>query len=148
MLVTAVALLALFLPRSGGGHLVISDYHSGEELARYPIEPGEGFSVEFLHSINRTPVRDYYVICEDGRIHNTSCKYYSYGTGVQTELGEGETLRYEDGAMVIENIQKYHTELLFSLLTSSTHVLRLGEEEIFLPGLLDEDRILVFAFEK
>lgn len=115
-------------------------------IARYAIEPGESFSVEFVHSVNKTPVRDIYVIKEDGLIQNTACIYYSFGAGVQTELGDGETLRYEGGAMIIENINKYYSLLIYSIVPQSTHILRVGGTELFLNTLAGGSRIISIQF--
>lgn len=147
VLVIAVAMLGLlFFPWHGS--LTLRDYNSGSVIARYSIEPGESFSVEFIHSVNKTPVRDIYVVCDDGLLRSTACVYYGFGAGVQTQLNDGESLRYEDGAMIIENINKYYSELLYGVSRSSTHVLRIGDEEIFLPALLERDTIVIIEFSR
>ena len=50
--------------------------------------------------------------------------------------------------MIIDNIQKYYSQLTYSLVPISTHVLRVGEEEVFLPGLIDGEAVLVFTIER
>ena len=88
-----------------------------------------------------------YVITEEGEFHNDCCVYYGFGAGVQTELAEGEKLRYEDGAMIIEGIEKYYPQLTYGILPTSTHVFRVNEEEVFLPDLIEEELIMVFTYE-
>lgn len=128
--------------------LVLRDFQTNQVYARYPIRPGDEFSIEFKHSVNKTPVRDVYRITEDGQFHNVRCIYYGFGAGVQTQLEEGETLSYQDGAMIIDNIQKYYAQLTYSLVPISTHVLRVGGEEVFLPELIDGEAVLVFTIER
>ena len=128
--------------------LVLRDYDTGRQLARYPMEKGDSCSIEFTHSVNKTPVRDEYIITGDGTFHNVRCIYYGFGAGVQTALEGEETLRYEDGAMIIEGIEKYYAELTYGILPTSTHVLRVNGEEVFLPGLIEEPHIVVFCFER
>lgn len=147
MIIIAVALFG-FAWLGRGTWLMVRDYDTGKVYGRYPIQAGEECSIEFKHSVNKTPVRDVYEITEDGQFHNIRCIYYGFGAGVQTQLEEGETLSYQDGAMVIDNIQKYYPKLTYSLLPTSTHVLRVGEEEVFLPGLIDGETILVFTIER
>lgn len=147
VLVIAVALLGiLWLNR--GTDLVLRNFETGEVYARYPVQPGEECSVEFRHSVNKTPVRDVYQITEDGRFHNIRCIYYGFGAGVQTQLEEGETLSYQDGAMVIDNIQKYSDQLTYSLIPISTHVLRVGEETVSLPELVGGEAVLSLTLER
>lgn len=147
MIIIAVALFG-FAWLGRGTWLMVRDYDTGKVYGRYPIQAGEECSIEFKHSVNKTPVRDVYEITEDGQFHNIRCIYYGFGAGVQTQLEEGETLSYQDGAMVIDNIQKYYPKLTYSLLPTSTHVLRVGEEEVFLPGLIGGETILVFTIER
>lgn len=147
MLGIAVALLGiLWLNR--GMELVLRNFETGEVYARYSVQPGDECSIEFRHSVNKTPVRDVYQITEDGRFHNIRCIYYGFGAGVQTQLEEGETLSYQDGAMVIDNIQKYSDQLTYSLIPISTHVLRVGEEIVSLPELVGGEAVLSLAIER
>mgnify|MGYP003375993642 CR=1 FL=1 len=79
----------LFLASNAGWYLVVSDGKSGEELASYPLEPGEQFAVGFIHSVNLRPLIDVYEVSEDGRMYAEETIYYQFGAGVQTEVGEG-----------------------------------------------------------
>ena len=60
---------------SGEMELVLSDSQSGQVYATYPVENGDTFAVEFVHSVNKSPVRDVFEIRE-GEIWNTQCIYY------------------------------------------------------------------------
>lgn len=124
--------------------LVLTDLSTGEHYASYPVNIGDEFSITFTHSVNKTPVTDYYTIISDKDIHNTACRYYGFGAGVQTELNDGETLRYEDDAMVIENIEKHYDRLIYSVKQNSTHHLNINGEDIFLPSLSDKPMKIVF----
>ena len=86
--------------------LVLSDSQSGQVYATYPVENGDTYAVEFVHSVNKSPVRDVFEI-RDGEIWNTQCIYYGFGAGVEEELAEGEVLTFgENGEMIISNIEK------------------------------------------
>ena len=51
---------AVFIASLGGGNLVLRDGDTGQEFAKYPLEVGGEFSITFIHSVNATPVTDYY----------------------------------------------------------------------------------------
>ena len=144
-----IAAVAIFGFVVFGQHtwVVLRNGRTNEIIAKYPAEQGDRCSIEFTHSVNKTPVRDEYVITEEGEFHNDCCVYYGFGAGVQTELVEGEKLRYEDGAMIIEGIEKYYPQLTYGILPTSTHVFRVNEEEVFLPDLIEEELIMVFTYE-
>lgn len=147
VMLIAVALFAFALA-GRGTYLVLRNLQTDQVYARYPVQPGETFSIQFKHSVNKTPVRDVYQITEDGQFHNFRCIYYGFGAGVQTQLEEGETLSYQDGAMVIDHIQKYMPQLTYSILPISTHVLRVGEEAVNLPELTGGEAIVSFTIER
>jgi len=127
--------------------LVLRDISTGKIYGSYPVRLHDEFSVSFTHSVNKTPVTDQYRINSPHDIHNYACKYYGFGAGVQTELGEGETLRYEGDAMVVENINKHFDHLLYGMKPASSHHLLINGEDIFLPELLSGPANVVFEIK-
>ncbi len=109
--------------------LVLTDEATGRVYARLPMDEGDRFSVEFIHSVNKSPVRDIYEI-RDGRIFVVMTKYYAFGAGVQTFIEEGQTLTYgEDGSMLVSGFDKELPELLYYVGTVSDHVLYLFDTD-------------------
>lgn len=140
---------AAFLPgcSSGQPRLVLSDGESGQVYATYPVENGDTFAVEFVHSVNKSPVRDVYEIRE-GEIWNTQCIYYGFGAGVEEILGEGETLTYgEYGEMIVSNINKRMDHMVLVVGTISDHTLYLDEEAISLRDLCGRSSKVLFTCE-
>ena len=52
-------LAAVFLYRAGEGYLLILDARTGEIFAKEPVRVGDGFSIGFVHSVNKSPLTDY-----------------------------------------------------------------------------------------
>ena len=141
---------AAFLPgcSPGGTSLVLSNADSGQVYATYPVENGDTFAVEFIHSVNKSPVRDVYEIRE-GEIWNTQCIYYGFGAVVEEELGEGETLSYgENGEMIISNIEKKIDNMVIVVGTISDHTLYLGDETISLRDLCGRSSKVLFSCQR
>ena len=141
---------AAFLPgcSPGGTSLVLSNADSGQVYATYPVENGDTFAVVFIHSVNKSPVRDVYEIRE-GEIWNTQCIYYGFGAGVEEELGEGETLSYgENGEMIISNIEKKIDNMVIVVGTISDHTLYLGDETISLRDLCGRSSKVLFSCQR
>lgn len=102
------------------------------------------FSVEFVHSVNQTPVKDAYII-RDGQIKAHSTTYRSFGAGVQTALGEGQTMTYdEDGNMIITGFDIAYDPLRYIVGTVSDHILEIGGEEISLRDMCGRNAKVVF----
>lgn len=140
---------AAFLPgcAAGEGRLVLSDPATGEVYASYPAREGDEFSVEFIHSVNKSPVRDYYQCRKDG-IWNTRCVYYGFGAGVEEILLEGETLSYgDDGEMIVSNIEHRLDPMILVVGTISDHTFRMGEETVSLRDLCGRSSKVLFTYE-
>lgn len=143
ILVIAATLAVVFL--SAGRRLVLTDRQSGEEYAAFSVEEGDTFSIEFIHSVNQTPVVDMYEI--RGRdFYVTQTRYYGFGAGVQTEIEEGQTLSYaEDGAMIVSGFNKKMTGMSYLVGMASDHILKINDEEYSLTALCGRGSSVVFT---
>ncbi|GHV49896.1 hypothetical protein AGMMS49579_02620 [Spirochaetia bacterium] len=83
-------------------------------------EIGDEFAVEFIHSVNQTPVRDTFRI-EGRRIKPVSTLFYNFGAGMQTDLSEGQLLTRRSNALVISGFTQSFNELNFIVGTVSDH---------------------------
>lgn len=120
----------------GSGSLELTNGNTGERYARYSMAPGEEFSITFIHSVNKSPVTDWYETDGQGRIWLRRTVYYDFGAGVPFDLNEGETLSYADnGAMVISGIDREIPEFLIFVGTVSDHTLSIKGKEISLRDL-------------
>ncbi len=107
-------------------------------------DDGLMFSVEFIHSVNQTPLKDTYVI-ENKQIRAYSTTYRSFGAGVQTALSEGQTMTYdEDGNMVITGFDITYDPLRYIVGTVSDHILTIDGKEISLRNLCGRNAKVVF----
>lgn len=143
-----VAVAAIFLVNRTEGCLVIESGETGGVLARYPLKEGGKFSVRFKHSVNQSPVEDFYRI-QDGSIMVYQTVYYAFGAGVQTEIGAGETLtRGEDGAMIVSGMDRLIPSLSYNISPVYDHVLNINGEEHSLKEICKEERTISFHYEQ
>lgn len=142
----AVAAAAAFFYLTGG-ELVLTNARTGEEFARYAVRDGDTFSVGFIHSVNQSPLTDYYKL-KDGRIYVEKTIYYGFGAGVQTELEEGQTLEYgEDGSMIVSGFDREIPDLLYIVGTVSDHTLRINDgSDISLRNLCGRNALVRFQY--
>jgi len=145
ILIIAAALSAsIFNPQH---YLTLRERDSGDLIARYPMEEGDRFSVEFKHSVNLSPLIDVYEIV-DGDIYVEETIYYHFGAGVQTQLNEGETLTYnEDGAMVVGNIHQKRNNMLYIVGTVYDHMLTVNGQVVNLRELCGRNGNVLFNYE-
>ena len=148
MLLAVTAAAIFFLSRSPKGKLILEDPRTKEQYAAYSMAAGDRFAVTFIHSVNKSPVIDWFVIRNDG-IYGEKTVYYGFGAGVPTELEEGQTLTYgDDGSMIISGIDIKMKDLIYRVGTVSDHILTLPDgEEISLRDLCGRSSRVGFRFE-
>ena len=94
------------------------------------LDKNDFFSVEFIHSVNNSPVIEYYKFDDQNNIYVYKTVYYNFGAGVPTELNGHETLSYsDDGAIIIDNIDKKIDNLTYYLSNIYDHILKINDGE-------------------
>ena len=131
ILITAVICVVSWLNKDGDT-LVVCDSETDRVIMRFPASEGTEFSVEFIHSVNQSPVKDVFVVRE-GKIFVDRTVYSSFGAGVQTEIEEGQTLEYdENGNMVVSGFNIEFPRVKYIVGTVSDHILEINGETISL----------------
>ncbi|GHU17548.1 hypothetical protein FACS1894163_08590 [Spirochaetia bacterium] len=143
VVLAAVVTVFFFLPP----RLVIVETESGRIFWQRKIYRGDEFAVEFIHSVNQTPVRDTFRI-EGRNIAPVSTLFYNFGAGMQTDLSEGQQLTRRGDALVISGFTQTFKELNFIVGTVSDHIFFFGEEKISLRDLCGRNAHLTFRVER
>lgn len=140
-------LLSLLLLFSGGSRLFIKektfllkDGDTGKVFLKIPVKEGDVFSITFEHSVNKSPVTDEFLVMKKGfKSHRTL--FESFGAGMETGVGEGQTLTYEeDGTMVLSGFTTHFETFNLIVGTVSDHILKINEQEISLRELCGKNR--------
>ena len=141
----AVTAVTLFLAScSSAMRLAVYDTQTNKTYRTFEVSEGTEFSVEFIHSVNKSPVIDVYCI-RDGNIVVDRTIYSAFGAGVQTEIEEGQTLEYdEDGNMVVSGFNIIFPEVKYIVGTVSDHILRIEGEYISLTELCGKNAHIAF----
>ncbi len=141
LIITAAA---VFIKTASADYLVLYNADTGERYITEKAEEGMMFSVEFIHSVNKTPVKDTFII-ESGEIRAYSTTYRSFGAGVQTALEGNQKMTYdEQGNMIITGYDITYNPLRYCVGTVSDHILTLGGEEISLRNMCGRSERVVF----
>ena len=99
----------------------------------YEFDDKKEFSIQFIHSVNNSPVIDYYTIDDNNNIIITQTTYYGFGAGVQTELNNNEKIKYgNNGEMTVTNINKIISPLVYIVGTVSHHTMNINNNSIIL----------------
>ena len=130
--VIAIVLVSFFFPCPA---LQIREMRSGVNLYRASVKEGDEFTIEFVHSIERTPVREVFRIENDYKIYLVGTVYESFGTGLPTTPDEGAELVLEGGKIRITGMHRKLEPFLVAVSPVPGHVLTVGGEEVALADL-------------
>jgi len=109
----------------------IADADSGRVYGRRPIEDGGEFAIEFIHSVNNSPVMEIFKV-EGKKIRPAAVRFFSFGAGMRTELEEGMSMTRDGDAMIITGFTRAYSELNYIVGTVSDHLLLLNGQIISL----------------
>ena len=142
--ITAVMLCLNSCEDKGDKKIVLCYSDTDEIIASFEGDEGSEFSVEFIHSVNKSPVKDIFVI-RDNKIYADRTVYSAFGAGVQTEVEEGQTLEYdENGNMIVSGFDIEFPKVKYIVGTVSDHVLEFRGESISLTALCGRNAHVYF----
>ncbi len=142
-----IVILALYretLPAS----IEIYNTETGKVYRAFNAPEGTEFSVSFIHSVNKSPVTDYFVI-HDEKIVAEKTVYSAFGAGVQSTLEEGQTLSYDDdGNMVVSGFNSVFPEVKYIVGTVYDHVLTIHGREYSLTKMCGQNAHIAIVLKK
>ena len=114
--------------------LIIRDADSGKVYGKWPLNAAGEFSIEFVHSVNQSPVRETFR-AENGMISPVRVRFASFGAGMQSDLEEGQAMIRDGDALVITGFKSSYKKLNYIVGTVSDHILHINGENISLREL-------------
>lgn len=116
-----LAIIIFFIPMFN--RFTISDGKTGNVVFCGSIENFEEFYTSFIHSVNKTPVNEYYRI-ENGRFVVYKTTFYSYGAGMPDGSDNPEAnIKFVNGKVEIDNINRRLSEFTVLVGTVANHTL-------------------------
>lgn len=82
--------------------LVVADADTDDRVFEFAVTEGDEVAIAYTHSVQKTPVRDIYVV-EDQWLRADRSVFHSFGAGLPTENID----RTEDG-YVVEGSERYN----------------------------------------
>lgn len=127
---------------------VIIDFKTDKLLYSADVKQGDKFSITYIHSVNKSPIEDQFLIDTDYSILLQKSIFKSFGAGVPSNLTDGGKFEfYKDRIEVTDINRKIGNLLLFAGVTADHHFLMNGKD-IRLNELSSPQRSLHFLIEK
>lgn len=130
-----LALAAILYFGSSALYLVLTNDTNGRTVFIRRIDEGATFSVSYLHSVNKSPVEEFYQI-QDGQIVLTALHYDTFGVGMPTEPEQGQTMVQTPGeGIAITGYDRPLPDLCYVIGYIANHTLHLADQQIPLDSL-------------
>ena len=116
---------------AGDPTLVVTDEH-GTELVAVPVSDETEVVIEYMHSVEKTTVRDVYVP-RDGELVMTRTEFSSFGAGLPAQA----EVTVRDGRYVYEPPSESYAPLHLKTGDVADHDLIVGDERYDIAGMSD-----------
>ena len=144
----AIVLITMALILTKKNKLILINDKTHKKIASYSFKNNNLFSIEFIHSVNKNKIIEFYKFDNKKNIILYKTIYYSFGAGVETELENDEILTYgDDGSMIISNINKKIDDLVYIVGTVYSHILKINNEEIVLDKIFGKNTHIKFIIK-
>ncbi len=140
-----VAAIAVYMPSSPS--LVLREASTGKRFACYPFPAGSTFSVTFVHSVNQSPVTDYYRGQEDNSLLCYATKFHAYGAGIPESWPENAKVETSTDGIYVSNLHILLPDVTYIVGTVSDHTLTIGDADISLRELCGKNAEVLFKIE-
>lgn len=135
---------------------LIVDYKTDKILYYSSVKPGDKFSITYIHSVNKSPVEDKFLIDRDYGILLLKTVFKSFGAGIPSNPDDGGKFTfYKDRIEVEYNGRKIGKLLMFVGIIADHHFLMNGKDirlnELSLPQrsvLFQVKKLTVFDYLK
>ena len=133
-----LAIIFLFIPLVE--QFTITNGKTNEIVFIGSIDDFKYFHISFLHSVNRTPVNEFYKI-ENNKFIVYKTTFYSYGAGMEDGT-------FNDGMIEINNINRELTEFAYMVGTYANHTLNTDKVSIKLEKFIEHQKPAVFKIRR
>lgn len=117
--------------------IIISDLKNQSHLAYAKVEDGQEFSLSFVHSVNKRPVDEYFVV-ENNDLVVMKTVYDSFGAGMPEGTVAGmEPHLNNEGLLEISSIDYRLPEINLFVGTVAKHTLSINNRKIALADLAE-----------
>ena len=126
--------------------MIIKDTVSGRIYGKWPLAEVGEFAVEFIHSVNQSPVREFYR-AEGRMLLPFAVRFSSFGAGMQSDLEDGQKLSRDGDELVISGFKTSFKELNYIVGTVSDHLLIIDGTTISLRELCGRNAHITIYME-
>ncbi|MDW5298684.1 MAG: DUF1850 domain-containing protein [Sedimentibacter sp.] len=146
MILILFVIIIFFIPVFN--QFTISNGKTGDVVYCDSIEKFENFYTSFKHSVNRTPVNEFYRI-EGNKFVVYKTTFYSYGAGMPDARDYPDAdIKFENGKVLIDNINRELNEFTILVGTYADHTVHVKNESFKLDKYVEPQNPALFKIKR
>lgn len=110
-------------------------------LLDFPVEPGDRFYLHYIHSSDKTPIRDTFEVGEDGQLFLIEEAFLWHGAGLEFMNWEKASIMIEDG-MIKVHLRRHFPSLLLRVGRIADHTFTFHGVSLRLKGIAKGGELL------
>jgi len=134
LLSAALLVVLCFIPLFKG--IIITDYKTGRLLYYHSAGADDRFSILYIHSVNKSPVEDVFLILKTGDIILEKTIFSSFGAGVPSSVNDGGQLQLYRDRIEVTGINRRIDRFLLFVGVTAEHMFRIKNNEILLRSII------------
>lgn len=147
VIIILIALVIFFVPLIE--QFTISNKKTDQLVFFGNVDDYKDFYISFIHSVNKTPVNEYYRI-ENNRFIVYKTTFYSYGAGMPdgSDNPNIQIIFNDDGLVEIDNINKEFSEFTYMVGTYAEHTMHTANESFKLEKYVEPQEPALFKIRR
>jgi hypothetical protein len=143
-----IAAAVFFLCVPVAPSLTVRQTRSGRIAAALPVRKGDAVRLAYIHSANKGPVLDEFLVDGDGALVMTRSVFQSFGAGMSDGLEPGVSMRTTAAGIELTGLQRKIGKLRLAVGTVADHRLRAAGKEIELARRVRAGSLVTIAYER
>lgn len=140
-----VAAVFLHFNKPNTPSLLLTDRETGRKIASFALMENDTFSITFVHSVNQSPVTDYYRREKDNTFKLYATHFHAFGAGMPEDWPEGAIVETSTDGIHVSNLNITLTDFTYIVGTVSDHTLTIGGQTISLRELCGQNTEVLFT---
>ncbi|HKL11692.1 MAG TPA: DUF1850 domain-containing protein [Clostridia bacterium] len=142
LILFAIAIASIIILYQYTEVLVVAEVESNRIVHTERINPGDVFTVKWIHSVELEPWEEQFEVGKDMEIYLEETRFKAFGAGVPDSAGSSTEVK--DGYVVFSGIHKKMPNLVYGVSPIAKHTLVIKDKVLSLYELLPPDTAVSF----
>ena len=127
---------------------IILNYNTNKILYLSDVKSGDRFSITYIHSVNKSPIEDLFIIDDEYNIVLSKSIFKSFGAGVPSTFDDAGRFEFFDDRIEVSYNNRVIGKLILRIGTIADHRFMMGGKNIKLNELSEPQSSVCFLADR